>query len=85
MGSRTGAMLFGPYIHLLRGRYQATVTFDPAVAPKGSVRLDVCAGRGRQVLAAQTLDAQRLVEQEMNASIAFCCSEAIQRAEVRLL
>ena len=84
-GSRTGAMLFGPYIHLLRGRYQATVKFDPAVAPKGSVRLEVCADNGLQMLATQTLDAQRLVEQGMNASIAFCCSEAKQRAEVRLL
>jgi Macrocin-O-methyltransferase (TylF) len=83
-GSKTGTMLYGPYIMLFPGQYEATVKFDPGITPKGSATLDVCVDTGREILATRTFDAEQLWQQNMNISLAFSCGDLVRRAEVRL-
>jgi Macrocin-O-methyltransferase (TylF) len=83
-GSKTGTMLYGPYILLFPGQYEATVKFDPGITPKGSAILDVCVDTGRTILATQALDAKQLPNQNMSTSLAFSCDDLGRRAEVRL-
>ena len=42
-----GAALYGPYINLLAGRYEALIRFDPEVPCRGGAIMDVYAGAGR--------------------------------------
>jgi hypothetical protein len=78
-------MLYGPYILLFPGQYEATVKFDPAVMPKGTATLDVCINTGREVLATHTLDAEQLLDHSMSASLPFSCRDLMRRVEIRLL
>jgi len=84
-GSRTGTILYGPYMLLFPGQYEARVTFDPAVTPKGSATLDISVDTGRKVLATRTLDAEHLQEEGMSASLKFSGSDVMRRTEIRLL
>ena len=81
-GSKTGTMLYGPYILLFPGHYEATVKFDPTILPKGSATLDVCVDTGRKVLATRTLDAEQFQEQGMSVSLAFSCADLMRRTEI---
>jgi hypothetical protein len=83
-GSGAGTILYGPYISLLPGNYEATIRFDPGVMPQGFATFDACADTGRMVLATRMLSAEQLHEQGMSASLAFSCNDIIQRAEIRL-
>jgi Macrocin-O-methyltransferase (TylF) len=83
-GSRTGTVLYGPYILLYPGNYEATVTFDPAISPRGSATLDACADTGQKVLAKRRLDAEQLIGQGMSASLGFTCNDLMRRTEIRL-
>jgi Macrocin-O-methyltransferase (TylF) len=83
-GSRTGTMLYGPYIPLFPGDYEATVKFDPAITPKGSAMLDVAVDTGRRVLATRTINSEQLMNQGMSASLGFSCNDLMRRAEIRL-
>lgn len=83
-GSSAGSVLYGPYILLPPGHYEATVKFDPAISPKGSATLDVAVDTGRKVLAAQTVQAEQLQEQGMKTSLRFTCDDLMARAEIRL-
>jgi len=84
-GSRTGTILYGPYMLLFPGQYEAKVTFDPAILPQGSATLDVSVDAGRTVLATRTLDAERLQEEGMRASLKFSGGDLMRRTEIRLL
>ncbi|MGH9770373.1 MAG: glycosyltransferase [Candidatus Acidiferrales bacterium] len=83
-GSRAGMVLYGPYIHLAPGNYEATIQFDPALAPAGLARMDVSADSGKEVLAARTITAEQLCEQGMSASIPFSCTNPTLNIEVHL-
>jgi len=83
-GSRTGTMLYGPYIPLPPGDYEATVRFDPAITPRGAATFDVAADIGRVVLASRQIVAERLIEQGMSASLSFSCRDRTKLHEVRL-
>ncbi len=83
-GSRTGTVLYGPYILLHPGDYKATVKFDPEISPKGAATLDVCADTGQKVLANRRLDAEQLIDEGMSASLGFTCTDLMRRAEIRL-
>src|SRR5579884_3491619 len=83
-GSRTGWVLYGPYVHLGPGNYEATVRFDPALGPMGSATLDVSADAGQKVLATRTIDAGQLRHQGMSASLTFSCAHPVPNVEVRL-
>ena len=84
-GSRAGPMLYGPYILLFPGHYEATVKFDPTVMPKGSATMDVCVDTGRKVLATRTLEAEQFRDEGMSASLAFSSADPMRRTEIRLL
>lgn len=83
-GSRTGTVLYGPYILLFPGDYEATIKFDPAIRPRGSATLDVAADTGRTVLATRIVHSEQLLEQGMKASLEFTCGDLMRRAEIRL-
>lgn len=84
-GSRPGTMLYGPYMLLFPGHYEARVTFDPAIMPKGSATLDIAVDTGRKVLATRTLHAEKLQEEGMSASLRFSSGDLMRRTEIRLL
>src|SRR5262249_28858993 len=81
-GSRIGTILYGPYILLCPGQYEARVTFDPAIMPMGSATLDVSVDTGRTVLATRTLAADRLQEEGMSASLKFSSGDVMRRTEI---
>jgi hypothetical protein len=83
-GSRAGWVLYGPYIYLPAGTYEATVKFDPAIAPEGSAILDVSADVGRHIITTRNVDAEQLLDEGMNASLAFSCADPMPNVEVRL-
>ena len=84
-GSRTGTILYGPYMLLFPAHYEARMKFDPAVMPKGSATLDISVDTGRKVLATRTLDAEHLQEEGMSASLKFSGGDVMRRTEIRLI
>ena len=83
-GSRPGWILYGPYIYLPAGTYEATVRFDPAIVPMGSATLDVSADVGQHILTIRNFNAEQLLDQGMNVSLAFSCADPMPNVEVRL-
>jgi hypothetical protein len=80
-----GTALYGPYIDLLAGKYEAVIRFDPANACHGSAMMDVCAGMGQERLAEQLITADQIHASGMSATLQFSSSHALHGVEVRLL
>jgi glycosyltransferase involved in cell wall biosynthesis/GT2 family glycosyltransferase len=83
-GSSAGTALYGPYVPMAPGNYEATIRFDPAVTPTGFATMDVCADVGREVLAVQTITAEQVCDQGFSASLVFSGAHPIPDVEVRL-
>jgi hypothetical protein len=81
----SGTALYGPYIDLLAGRYEAVIRFDPAIACRGRAIMDVCAGVGTERLAWQWISADQILADDMSARLEFSCVRASHGVEVRLL
>jgi predicted O-methyltransferase YrrM len=80
-----GTALYGPYVDLLAGRYEAVIRFDPDTACRGGATMDVCAGFGAERLAEQGITADQILAGGMNAKLEFSCPRPVQGVEVRLL
>jgi len=80
-----GTALYGPYIDLLAGRYEALIRFDPEVPCRGGAIMDVCAGSGAERLSKKRITAGRILSGGMSAQLDFSCSRPLQGVEVRLL
>lgn len=83
-GSKTGVILYGPYIHLPPGNYKARIRFDSAITPTGSAMMNVSASSGQEVLAECTITAEQLQEQDMTASLEFSCEQPALDVEAHL-
>jgi hypothetical protein len=83
-GSRTGTVLYGPYIHLAPGNYEAAIRFDPAIPCTGRATMDVSADSGQELLAEQTITAEQLRDQGMNVALRFSGAHPLFNVEVRL-
>jgi hypothetical protein len=81
----SGTALYGPYIDLLAGRYEAVIRFDPDIACRGRAIMDVCAGVGTERLAWQWISADQILADDMSARLEFSCVRASHDVEVRLL
>jgi Macrocin-O-methyltransferase (TylF) len=81
----SGTALYGPYIDLLAGRYEAVIRFDPDIACRGHAIMDVCAGIGTERLAWQRISADQIRADDMSARLHFSCARPLHGVEVRLL
>jgi hypothetical protein len=80
-----GTALYGPYVDLLPGRYEAVIRFDPKTPCCGSAMMDVCAGVGAERLAEQWITADQILAGGMSARLDFSCPRPSHGVEVRLL
>jgi len=67
--SANGTALYGPYLDLLAGRYEAVIRFDPDIACRGRAIMDVCAGVGTERLAWQSISADQILADDMSARL----------------
>jgi hypothetical protein len=80
-----GTALYGPYLDLLPGRYEAVIRFDPETPCHGRAIMDVCAGVGAERLAEQWITADQILAGGMSARLDFSCPRPLHGVEVRLL
>jgi hypothetical protein len=80
-----GTALYGPYVDLLPGRYEAVIRFDPETPCHGGAMMDVCAGVGAERLAEQWITADQILAGGMTARLDFSCPLPLHGVEVRLL
>lgn len=80
----TGVALYGPYIDLLPGRYEAVIRFDPDTPCGGRAIMDVCATVGAQRLTSQFITARQILSAGMSARLEFSCPRPSRSVEVRL-
>jgi hypothetical protein len=80
-----GTALYGPYLDLLPGRYEAVIRFDPETPCHGGAMMDVCAGVGAERLAEQWITADQILAGGMSARLDFSCPRPSHGVEVRLL
>jgi hypothetical protein len=79
-----GTALYGPYVDLLPGRYEAVIPFDPKTPCHGGAMMDVCAGVGAERLAEQWITADQILAGGMSARLDFLCPRLSHGVEVRL-
>lgn len=80
----TGVALYGPYIDLLPGRYEAVIRFDPGTPCGGRAMMDVCATVGAERLTSQSITADEILAAGMSARLEFSCPRPLHGVEVRL-
>jgi hypothetical protein len=80
-----GTALYGPYVDLLSGRYEAVIRFDPDTPCLGRTMMDVCAGSGAEQLARDWITADQILSGGMSAKLEFSCPRPLRDIEVRLL
>jgi hypothetical protein len=80
-----GTALYGPYVELLAGSYEAVIRFDPDTPCHGGAMMDVCAGGGAEQLAEHRITADQILAGAMSAKLEFSCPHPLQGVEVRLL
>ena len=76
--------LYGPYIDLLPGRYEAVIRFDPGTPCGGRAMMDVCATVGAERLTSQSITADEILAAGMSARLEFSCPRPLHGVEVRL-
>lgn len=81
---RRGTALYGPYMDLLPGRYEAVIRFDPRTPCHGRAMMDICAAAGAERLTRQRITADRILAAEMSAKLTFSCDRILRSVEVRL-
>jgi hypothetical protein len=79
-----GVALYGPYIDLPAGHYEAVIQFDPARPCYGEARMDVSADIGRDQLSEQRITADQIRANGMSARLDFVCSRPLRAVEVRM-
>jgi hypothetical protein len=80
-----GTALYGPYVDLLTGRYEAVIRFDPDMPCLGGAMMDVCAGFAAERLTGHWITADQILAAGMTAKLDFLCPRPLQGVEVRLL
>ena len=80
-----GTALYGPYIDLPAGDYEAAIHFDPNTPCRGGALMDVCAGVGSVRLGERRITADQILAGGMTARLDFSCPRSLREVEVRLL
>lgn len=78
---RGGYLCFGPYVHRPAGGWWAEVKLDPAVVPRGAIRVDLSSNLGQRVHAQKTFD---LSGNTTTLWLPFTLSEDVSDLEVRV-
>ena len=79
-----GMALYGPYVDLPAGRYEAVIRFDPDTPCHGEALMDVCAAVGTEKLTGQSITAKQIRVAGMSARLEFSCARPLHGVEVRL-
>ena len=85
LDGRAGYGLFGPYISLPAGRYDATIQFDINTSLTGRARFEIAASGGTSLLDFKDLDLADLSEARPRATISFQLDDDESGLETRLL
>jgi hypothetical protein len=80
----TGMALYGPYIDLLPGRYEAVIRFDADTPCRGRATMDVSAAVGAERLTSRSITADEILAGGMSARLDFACPRSSLGVEVRL-
>jgi hypothetical protein len=80
-----GTALYGPYVDLLAGLYEAVIHFDPDTPCSGAAMMDVCSGVGAERLAERWITANEILSGGMSVKLDFWCPRLSQDVEVRLV
>src|SRR5215469_11078575 len=80
-GGKSGVGLYGPYVDLPPGSYEALIRFDPSTPCRGTATMDACSGCGVEVLADQIITAQQIGDQGSSARIEFSSTRKIPGLE----
>lgn len=83
-GASSGVGLYGPYLDLPTGHYEASIRFTPGAQCSGVAAIDVSGGFGQEVLAARTIAADQIVSDGATARIRFACDRPLNGVEIRL-
>ena len=81
----SGTALYGPYLDLPAGEYEAVIRFDPHTPCRGRAVMDVCAAVGTERLAWRWITADEILASAMTARLGFSCVGPTAAVEVRLL
>lgn len=81
--SGPGIILYGPYIALPAGTYEATIEFDPSVPAKGAAGMDIAVEAGQHVLARRSIEPADLNRGRNTVSLAFSSARPMINVEVR--
>jgi FkbM family methyltransferase len=82
--SRAGAGVFGPFIDLPYGRYQASIHFAADHEASGTVVMDVCTDFGHRILRSERFDLASLPKRQRRIRFAFLADTVAMNCEVRL-
>jgi len=85
--SEAGVGLYGPYLNLPKGKYQANIIFATRPKLRGRVVMDVCANQGNMLITSSQFDLATLkaaTNDQRRASIEFSLSQDAAQLEVRL-
>jgi hypothetical protein len=80
-----GTALYGPYVDLPAGHYEAVIRFDPDTPCHGGAMMDLSAGPATGRLTWQWITADQILAGDMSAKLEFSSSRPLQGVEVRLL
>jgi hypothetical protein len=79
-----GAVIYGPYIDLPAGSYEARVIFSGDRAAKGTGTIDACANMGANILKSKSFRFDKLDRRRPYASVEFTLGRPTSHCEVRL-
>ena len=82
--AQSGTILYGPYISLPAGGYEAVIHFDPDVPCRGTAIMDVCSDIGTNILAQKIIAAEDILGGDMSAKLGFSCQNGLSMLEIRL-
>lgn len=80
-GSKSGAIIWGPYAHLSPGEYVASVVADGTEA-YGDFQMDIATGQGKEILAEGS--ANSLTREPFRSTLSFSLTMETPAVEVRL-
>jgi SAM-dependent methyltransferase len=79
-----GVVLYGPYLDLLAGEYEARIHLAPAASHSGAVTMDLASENGTHVIAEKRFDLGELDPARPVLSIKFTLPRSVQAFEARL-
>jgi SAM-dependent methyltransferase len=80
----SGIVLYGPYLNLPAGNYEARIHLAPTHTRSGAVEMEVCAGCATTIIGSQRFDLGKLYSGRLFLPIKFSLARSVREFEVRL-